>query len=354
MQTVGAAPGEAALTAVIVAVGLLTLLALAFAAVTVALRIRNDRAARRWQRLESAWQPLILDVLVGARSAESLHAAVLPPDRLPFLEYLVRFARRFRGEEFALVAALAEPYLPLLAPRARHRKPEVRARAIQTLATLRLALYEGEVIAALDDPEILVAMAAARALARKEHPHYAARVLEHLDRFDSLAPRFLAALLAGMGTSAAPALRATLGDAERPPRVRAVAAEALAYLRDPAAGDLAAEVVSAAQDVDLLAAALRLLTRVGTSAHAEPVRKAAHSADERVRAGALRALGRIGEPIDVPVLRSALEDAAPWAALRAAYALAEMGAQDELRAALREGRGRSDILREVLESPAPA
>lgn len=343
-----------ALVVVSVVVGLLTILALLFAGMTVLLRIRNDRVARRWKRLEAAWEPLILDVLVGARPAEALHAAVRPADRLYFVSYLLRFARRFRGEEFALVAGLAQPYLPALVPLIRHRSPEVRARAIQTLANLRLTDYEEAVIRAMDDPDPLVAVTAARALARNEHPEYAPVVMAHLDRFDSLSRGFLAALLAAMGPAAAPALRDTLADPRRRPRVRAIAAEALALLRDADAADVAAEVVVGEENRELLASALRLLGRIGRPDHAAAVRRRAASWDEVVRAQALRVLGRIGGESDVPAVLAALDEPVPWVALHAAYALAELGGADVLRERASEESWRGEVAREVLESPGAA
>ncbi|HUH11962.1 MAG TPA: HEAT repeat domain-containing protein [Longimicrobiales bacterium] len=347
-----AAAGPGVLLAVIIAVIAVSALALAFALGTAILRIRNDAVAARWARLEAAWEPLILDVLVGERPPAALHAAVRASERLNFVDYLVRFARRFRGEERALLSGLARPYLHLVEPRVRHADAEIRARAVQTLATLRLEEHEGVVVAALDDRSHLVAMTAMRMLASKEHPRYAPQVLARLERFDALSRRFLAAMLAAMGPSAAPALRATLGDRDRGERVRTTAALALALLADPQAGDAAADVVAAGAGPDLVASALRLLARVGTGAHADVVRAAAESPEEVPRAQAMATLARIGDASDLPRLRKALDDPDPWVAVRAAYALEELGGCELLRGLAVTDHPRALLAREVLEFPA--
>lgn len=354
MTPLSAEPGllRGALGGVIVAVIAITALALAFAAVAAVLRLRNDRAAARWSRLEAIWEPLILDVLVGERPPAVLHDAVAVPDRLYFVEYLVRFARRFRGEERALLTELARPYLHLIEPRVRAEDAGVRARAVQTLGTLSLQEHERAVLAGLDDPSGLVAMTALRMLARKEHPRYALHVLSRLERFEALSRRFLAAMVADMGPAVAPALRGMLADTAEGERVRSVAAEALALLGDADAGSPAAAVVASGAGRDLHASALRLLARVGTEEHADAARLAAASPEPVTRAHGMSALGRLGDAGDLARLRAGLEDPDPWVVIRAAYALAELGGGELLRAAAAGGDARALVAREVLESPA--
>ena len=88
------------------------------------------------------------------------------------------------------------------------------------------------VVAALDDRSPLVAMIAARALAKKETPQYAGAVLARLHRFTSWRPSFLASMLSSMGPEIAPILRSTLGNPAIDTQVRAIATMALRELHD--------------------------------------------------------------------------------------------------------------------------
>ena len=314
----------------------------------IALRLRSMRRAQRWTYLEALWTPALLAVLSGDSSAESVHALVLPGNRLRFVNFLTRYVRRFAGQERAILYRLAAPYLAQVAARAKHGSDEARAFALQTLSTLGLSGYADVVIAALDDPSELVAMVAAQELARSENPQYAAAILARLRRFDHWSSRYLASLLAGMGARAAPALRAKLVDQSEKPRVRAVAAIALHLLKDASSAPLAAELATHERDRDLLIAALALIGDLGRPEHLDIVRKLSWSTDFVIRAQAIETLGRVGEQHDIDRLRLALDDENPWVALRAAAALRRVGALDVLRQFAELGGQRALVAREVI------
>lgn len=330
----------------------ITLLVLAVVAAVVSavvLRIKNVRKARRWADKESRWEPLLQQVLVGERPPEDLQRRVRPGEELYFVDLLYRYARRLRGAEREVLSVLAYPHLDGIARRARRGDAERRARAIRTLSLLGLPKYGKEVEAALDDPSPLVAMIAARALARREHPEYAAAVLDRMHRFQNWRSGFLAAMMAGIGPRAAPALREALADRAKRPEVRAVAADALARLNDVQSGDVALQVLYTANDQDLLAAALRLLRAVGRAEHLAGIRPLLKSPHFAVRAQAVGAMGRLGSGGEAGTLMKVFEaDASPWVAMHAARGLRDIDGGRTLRELVVAGHPRADVARQIL------
>lgn len=340
---------RSALRLLIAIIVTLAVMAMAFALATIYLRLANERRAARWRRLEERWrEPLLAALAEPAPGLEALHARVEERYRLHFVRFVLAFARRVRGEELEVLKAAALPYLDPLVERADHPRMEVRLRAVQTLGELGLPRYLDVVVEALDDASPLVAMVAARALAREEYVDHLDELLQRLGRFESWSRGFIASMLASIGPSGGPALRATLADVTQPPWVRAVAAEALKQLGDLESADPAAEVVEVEDDRELLAAALGLLKVVGRPEHAQVIRVRCASPDFAIRAHALSALGELADDDDIPRLEAALDDPSPWVALHAARGLYTSGAVDRLEElAASEGPG-GLVARQVL------
>lgn len=309
--------------------------AVGLALIAVVLRISNDSKARRWIRLEQLWEPLSLEVVVGLAPPDRLWAAVGPRDSLRFVNYLLRFAKRVSGSERRRVDDLAAPYLDLLLPQLTRRTPERRARAVQTLSTLGSRRYMDVILRSLDDPSPLVAMVAARSLARTGSPEYAAGILSRMHRFDTWRSSFLASMLATMGPAVAPTLRTALADRSYPATVRSVAADALRELHDYVSADTAARVLEEATDRTLIAATLNLMAHVGRAEHLPAIRRHASSREPIVRARAIAALGHVGAAEDLPFIVGAFHDESSWVVLRAGEALVEAGATDKLEALAR-------------------
>lgn len=322
--------------------------AASLALVAVLLRARNERRRRRWERLERRWEEPVLAVVAGTAPPSSFWRLVPQRDRLYCVNFLLRFTRRLAGAERRTVEELAAPFLDLVAARLTHREPERRARAVQTLSLLGRRRYARQLVRALDDPSPLVAMVAARALARRESPDFAAAILDRLPRFDPWRPSFLASMLAAVGPALAPALMDALADRRRDPRGRCVAADALRELHDPAAADVAARVLGEARDRDLQATVLALLADVGREEHLPVIRRHLASPEAIVRARAAAALGHIGAAEDTESLARALNDPSPWVALRAAEALREAGAEAALTRIGAAGGPRSELARAIL------
>ncbi|HEU5218570.1 MAG TPA: HEAT repeat domain-containing protein, partial [Gemmatimonadales bacterium] len=208
--------------------------------------------------------------------------------------------------------------------------------------------HVGVILRALDDPSPLVAMVAARALARTGSPEYAAGILSRMHRFHHWRPSFLASMLATMGPAVAPALRKALADSTYPPSVRSVAADALRELHDYQAADAGALVLEESADTNLIAATLNLMAHVGRAEHLPAVRRHATSKEPIVRARAIAALGHVGAPEDIPFIVGAFHDESSWVALRAGEALLEARAIDKLAALARLDLPRAPLARQLL------
>lgn len=329
-------------------IALLVFFSFLFALSAVLLRLANIRKAARWARLETAWESLLLDVLAGAKTPEALLERVAGGDQLFFVDFLLRYARRLQGEERKILSSLARPFLPRVATHLKRGDPEHRACAILTLSALGLPDYSKEVLSALDDPSPLVAMVAARAMARREHPQYAGAVIEHVPRFENWSTHYLASMLAGVGPPVAAPLRLILLDASRPLVGRVVAAEALRKLHDLEAAETAVKVLETETDHDMVAATLRLLCMVGRPEHVGAIRAKCESTDSVIRIHAIDALGHLGTAEDVTRLKQALDDPSPWVAAHAAWGLNKLGSARLLQDIAASDHPRANLARQVL------
>lgn len=341
---------EGLLRLLVGAVAALVLLALFAGAWAVRLRFRNDAVRRRWEALEQRWVPRILGALADPSEIDRITADLPPEDRLPFLQVLLRFARRLSGEERDTLERAALPHLHLLVERARAPRTEERARAIQTLGELALDEHRPIVEGALRDPAPVVRLAAAQGLARGGTARDAEVLLGALDAFTGWRRGFLSALLAEVGAEGVPAMVRAMSDPDRPPDQRAVAAAALARLRAPQALPAARRVVESESDPDLVVAALTLLGEVGEPSALPLVASRIGDPAEPIRGAALEALARLapdaGRSGD---LLQGLSDPSAFVALRTARGLLRSGDLDLLRnAALRGGRA-AQVARLALE-----
>jgi HEAT repeat protein len=312
------------------------------------MRAIHLRRERELSALSERWLKPVLGAVGDPELVPSVQALVDDDEAIRFLDFVIEYARRVRGTERAALRDLARPFLPSVLDRADARRTEMRAWGIQVLGTLGLPEYEEQVVEALDDPSPLVAMIAARALAREETPQYAPAVLARLDRFGEWNRMFLASMLAAMGPDVSEELRRGYADPTVAPGTRAVMAEALLLQGDFLAGDIAAEVVRSEQDRNLLASSLRLLASVGRPEHVDAVRPHCSSDDPVVRAQALRAMGPLGDKEDVPALIEAMDDANPWPALYAARGARDAGGSEALSGMVASGGDRASLAEQVL------
>lgn len=330
-----------------VSIVLVALCAVGMVATALVLRWRNNRTARQWGAREAVWDPVMLEVLEGARPPEALTRLVRPADGRHFVTYLLRYARTVRGGGRDAVQHLARPYLPLVAAELTHRQPERRALAVQTLGELGPHEYRRRIEGALDDKAPLVTVIAAGAIARDYSPDDVRHLLDRVGRLELWTVRFLVSMLLRMGPQSAWAFREVLGDPARPDRVRAIAGHVLAQFNDLPSGDLAARVLETSHDPDLQVAALRVLERVGMAEHLPVVRTLVRDPEPAVRGNAVGVLAAVGGEAEVATIRAALDDESHWVAIHAVSALKQLGRADLLRALVETGHRWSTAVHEV-------
>lgn len=323
---------------------LVTLCAAGFVLASLVLRARNNQVARQWAALEARWDPVMLDVLAGALAPAALHQLVRARDHRRFVEYLLRYGRRIRGQERDLLTTLAQPYLYAVSGELRHRSVERRARAAQSVGELGGATYRPELLEALRDPAPLVVMIAAVALSREYRPEDVRQVVRSVSRLDLLTNRLLVSMLQRLGPEAGWAFREVLADPHQPTKLRTVAAKVLAGFNDQDAGDLAVALLEDATDLDFRVALLQILQRVGSAEHLPAARRLADDPVPAVRGAAVQILGRVGVEEDLQRLVTALDDPVSWVAIHAAEGLRRSGRADLLEEVARARRRRSSII----------
>jgi HEAT repeat protein len=340
------------LDSLLLVTGVLLAATTGFALLTVALRFRHMKAMALSSELEQRWKPLLLGALADPAETRALAGTVGPGEELYFVDQVWEIARRVRGVEREMLTRIGRPYLGVLIQRTRDRDPEVRARAVQTMGVMGMPEHADLLLAALDDRSVHVSMTAARALARKEHPQYAPAVLARLDRFQTWNQRYLAAMLAGIGLDASKYLRRILADGTKSEWSRTVAASSLALLRDLEGGDLAADILEKGASGELASACATLLGATARPDHLPILRRLSSATDYVVRMIALEALAALGDAGDLSRLEAALHDPSPWVALRAGYALKELGGTEALARLAASTDERAVLAREVLGTSA--
>ncbi len=286
--------------------------------------------------------------LLAGDEHENLVVEVKRRDRLFYVQYLFRFASRFRGQELQIIKGMARPYLPMIAKKLQRGYPELRARNINILATLGFPEFIDPIIHALREDAPIVKMAAARILAHKNYPQHIDLILPELSSFDGWSMNFLASMLSEMGTEIAPRLRIELLNQEASIRVRIAAAEALRQVGDLSAADVAARVLELDADPELSASCLKIIRDMGTPRHRSLLLSLVHSPEEIIRIHALSALGSVGLKSDNAILKTALDDPSSWVALQAASALNQISGESVLIDIAESDHPRASVAQQIL------
>ena len=336
------------MTGLLTVVGVLFVLNVVFAIVVVLLRMRSNHRARRFGRIESRWEPVIIRVI---GDGDEVVPRVPGHEVRHVLEIAGRFARRLKGPDRERVQAFSSPLVGLLLPDLTAHSAETRAATVELLSVLALDEYGQRIVAALDDPSPRVSLVAARALSSPDHPQYTAAVLERLHRYSNWSPSLMSSMLANVGPSALADLRGYLRDGEHATQGRAVVAGALRLLRDPKAAPIAAEALGS-DDPELVVACLRLLGVVGSLEQADAVRPLLDHPAFFVRAETATVLSHMGAPSDVGAIARMIHADSPWLAVRSAHALLELGQREMLEDLAQYENLAGDSAREVLHEEA--
>ncbi|MDJ0960322.1 MAG: HEAT repeat domain-containing protein [Acidimicrobiia bacterium] len=320
------------------------------AAAILGLRLRSERLDRKRAAVEAAWQPRLFSLIADEVDPDELADQVANSEVDLVLELCGRFAQRLTGADLERIEGFAARFSWRLARRLHHSDVDTRARSVMLLSAIGGHRYEPALVSALDDPDPLVAMVAAQAIAKHRLARQVPRLIERVSALGVWSPAFVAGVVAGIGTTAAPALIDILASPSRPVTDRATAALALAQLHDPRAADTAVVVLeddTAARE--LVTACLRILEQVGRAPHLEPIRRLLSHADFAVRARAAAAIGAMGTSADAQQLQAMVGDPSRWVGLNAAMALRRLHC-DELLGDLAAGSGDSaSIAAEALE-----
>lgn len=292
-------------------------IAIGFMVAASILRRANNRKAAQWARFEVNWRVAVEYVARGLAGPETLHDNVPAEQRLTLLDYLYKSSlAEARPERKQLFAELAKPHLPFLGDRVRNGDMWQRARALHTIAELGGHDQGALILEALDDPSAHVAMTAARAYSRLRVGPIEP-LLTRIERYQSWDRRLLRLTLTSLGPEVAPALHARFANPQQPVYTRVVCGDALANLKYVGANEAAVEILEHETDVDLRAAALRVIRAPATDTQRMIVRSLCASEEAVLRAQAVACLARIGDPADADSLEAALTDLSPWVVLNA-------------------------------------
>jgi HEAT repeat protein len=206
----------------------------------------------------------------------------------------------------------------------------------------------------MGDPAPFVAALAARLLAYEVGAEVARDLLRSVERFATFRTWYLVDLVVALGPEAVPTIREAMEDIELPVRTRAIAAHALAVLRDLGSADSAAELAVGAEDPELLTSLFRLLAQVGTRAHSPAARAHLDSDAFFVRAAATRTLAELGTEEDLPLLVEKLSDPSSWVRMAAARGVYRLGGRKALAALGRRDDPASPFLQQVFAEESGA
>ncbi|RMF10236.1 MAG: hypothetical protein D6762_01920 [Candidatus Neomarinimicrobiota bacterium] len=337
---------DLALQFLIVLIAILLFFVIILAIIVLGLRVKNNRRARFWNRVEERWTKHLYDYLSDDEPEWTI--PIQKKERLYFLQFLLRMTYRLQGQEREKLVQLAQPYLAPLVKRTTHSSAEVRARAIQTLGVFGLPQYDEAILKALEDSSPVVSMLAARTLANTRNPKYCPSILSILHRFSFWSMNYLSSMLTAFGPDIIPDLEKTYGNPREPVRVRIACCEALRELNSLTASPIAEAVIREDADPDLTAASLRLLKETGTDRQADVVRQLLDSDHFILRAHAISALAALGDERDFPRLEAALNDNSNWVAIHAARALKALGGEAILEKISHSAHPRAMMARQQL------
>ncbi len=328
-------------------ISLLILIMLVFIGSLIRLRRKNERIKRKRDALEAIWHPYILEIIAGNRKPEVLWGMITNEDAVHFLDVLLRYYRRFRGRERREIINLAKPLVPQVAAELDNEVPEDRAKVVQLLGVFGLQDHTEQLIQALNDVSLLVAMNAARALARSKQPEFGKHILAALPRFDIFSTNVRAALLSECGEDIIPLLRKAFATSEHP-LVRRAAGEALLELADPMAVLMASHFLQSETDADVLIASLEILEAHGRREDTAKIHPLLFWTDESVRIHAAKAMVSLATPADRSILREIFDDPDAWISLHASRGLHEIGAGNVLKSVAESDHPRASFALQYL------
>jgi len=334
---------------IFLAVILLICILLVIVLVAANVRHRKNTTTEQSLNREQRWEPRLIKFLAGDLLATEITAQIPDGDHLHFLRFLAKHADRTIAPQRQLLNDLALPFLESLMPGIRSNNIGDRAQAVRILGTLGLPKYQSVLMRTLRDDTLVVRMVAAQTLIHNEKTRDAHTLLGHLNYFDNVSEDYLASLLAKAGNTAGPDMRSFLALKDNPTKLRAIAANALYYLNDSAATNVAASILAPHIPPRLMLPCLNIISIWGRPEHAPVVRKLFPIQTTSILASACRALGKVGDNSDVPHLLKSMEHPSPWVNLAAAQALGDLNESDKLIPYLERSPIKAELARLVMQ-----
>ena len=335
-------------------VGVLAVSIALLAAVALA-RIRLVRRLARERAFVAAWEPLLVECVVGV---PAVLPALAPRDAELFLRLWSRMHDAVRGATEAHLNALARRVGAdrLAAEFLGSRNLRKRMTAVLVLGKLREPTVCALLEPLLEDGRPALSLAAAQALLRIDPAAALPRVLAAAGRREDWAPAKLASILREADAAElSEALAAAVTDALEDPAAPGALSRLLRLAPTAHSAVLRQAVLQVLERVtegETIAAALAALQH---PADVELVRRYVAHADPVVRLHAVKALARLGAREDVDRLVSLLSDPSWWVRYRSAQALVaspwlSRAELEGLRARLSD-RFAADILAQALAEP---
>jgi HEAT repeat protein len=309
-------PATAALWAAIASTGASLLLLL----YTLELRVHRRLRERRRARVTARWRTIIAAAVTGA-------TPVRPPplpktERNEFLRLWNYTRNMIEGAAANRLIALANELglREFAREQSRHGHVGARLLAIQALGYLRDTDSFGDVLRATDDPNMLVSIVAAEALAEMDPARAVAALIPKLAARRDWPRTHVFRMLekAGSAVVSEPLYRCIRAASDEDATYLLQYAEVAEFdVRDA----IASEMLRSRKAPELLAAALKVASGYGSIARLDEL--LAHSA-WYVRMAAAALLGRMGQAANAERLEKLLGDPEWWVRYRAARALVRL------------------------------
>ncbi len=307
----------------------LAILALASSTYVVAARLFSERRQRRIAAAREHAR-IALDDYVAGRCTTAQVLAVLDRDRNVAMGVLLDVSDKMsltsRRRLQPVVDALGLETAEVLA--ISHRQPARRAGAAVRLGYMSGYVGRDALRDALQDPDLDVRLAAARALAQRGDASMTLPILDALALPGNWPLQRATEVLVALGPGAIEPLRAFLrgrGNEDNDPGI-AVALGVLGLLEARQAAPDALRFLRHF-DADVRVAAVRALGGMGSSDSAVALGERLRDPAWQVRSVAAKALGQVGTASSVAGLGDALTDSAWWVRCNAAQALYDIGGE---------------------------
>jgi len=313
------------------------------------LRLKNNRARRRFTRLEKEWEPRIFGILNQENSdPNELYRRIRSGDRIFFIRFIVRILRNLKGEERQMMRDLSQPFVDLLQSRLRSGKQSDQVQVLHLIQEVGIWGFELGVQKLLLHRNRSLGILAMRVICQPDNVLMYPFLISHLHRFRNWDNKLLSSILAEGGADVAPVFRSIIGDSNSDPWLFILSADTLRRLGDYASSSVLRERMSLLKNREQITAALRLMEKVGGPEEVPLLLPLLESGDPVIRSNVIRTVGAVAPDSFIDILMEALSDRSIWVSTAAAVALAKGGLSEALQVQIDTGHPRALLLQQVI------